>query len=158
MVLVLLIFAVLACYFTVMFNLQIVHGAEYRSQSVSQIVRTTTVEAARGNITDRNGNLIVGNQQTYTLTFDASLLPDDADTNEAILRLVNLCIENNVSITDNVPPERRRTFHLHALPQQHRGIQLQAVSRKRPCSPGWKRKSKNTAMNWPQPRTIPKTR
>ena len=102
-VLVLLIFAVLACYFTVMFNLQIVHGAEYRSQSVSQIVRTTTVEAARGNITDRNGNLIVGNQQTYTLTFDASLLPDDADTNEAILRLVNLCIENNVAYTDNVP-------------------------------------------------------
>ena len=102
-VLVLLIFAVLACYFTVMFNLQIVHGAEYRSQSVSQIVRTTTVEAARGNIADRNGNLIVGNQQTYTLTFDASLLPDDADTNEAILRLVNLCIENNVAYTDNVP-------------------------------------------------------
>ena len=64
-VLVLLIFAVLACYFTVMFNLQIVHGAEYRSQSVSQIVRTTTVEAARGNITDRNGNLIVGNQQPW---------------------------------------------------------------------------------------------
>ena len=31
-VLVLLIFGVLACYFTVMFNLQIVHGAEYRSQ------------------------------------------------------------------------------------------------------------------------------
>lgn len=57
----------------------------------------------RGNITDRNGNLIVGNQQTYTLTFDASLLPDDADTNEAILRLVNLCIENNVAYTDNVP-------------------------------------------------------
>ena len=78
-VLVLLIFGVLACYFTVMFNLQIVHGAEYRSQSLSQIVRTTTVEAARGNITDRNGNLIVGNQQTYTLTFDASLLPDDAE-------------------------------------------------------------------------------
>ncbi len=102
-VLVLLIFGVLACYFTVMFNLQIVHGAEYRSQSLSQIVRTTTVEAARGNITDRNGNLIVGNQQTYTLTFDASLLPDDADTNEAILRLVNLCIENNVAYTDNVP-------------------------------------------------------
>ena len=46
-VLVLLIFGVLACYFTVMFNLQIVHGAEYRSQSLSQIVRTTTVEAAR---------------------------------------------------------------------------------------------------------------
>ena len=98
-----LVLAVLAAYLTVMFKVQIVHGADYRRQSVSQIVRSTTVEAARGDITDRNGKLMVGNRQTYTLTFDASLLPDGVDENEAILRLIALCEENNIACTDNVP-------------------------------------------------------
>lgn len=98
-----LVLAVLAGYLTVMFNLQIVHGDEYLSQSVTQIVRSSTVEAARGNITDRNGNLLVGNRQTYTLSFDASLLPDGVEQNEAILRLVNLCEEQNVDYLDRIP-------------------------------------------------------
>ena len=102
-ILLVLILAVLVGYLAVMFSVQIVHGADYRRQSVSQIVRSTTVEAARGNITDRNGNLMVGNRQTYTLTFDSSLLPDGADENEAILRLIALCDENGIERTDNVP-------------------------------------------------------
>ena len=105
-----LIAAVLLCYVGVMFNLQIVHGEDYLARSVSQIVRSTTVEAARGEITDRNGNLIVGNRQTYTLTFDASLLPDGVDENEAILRLINLCIDNGVEYTDNVPLTQSAPF------------------------------------------------
>lgn len=105
-----LVCAVLACYIGVMFNLQIVHGEEYLTRSVSQIVRSTTVDAARGEITDRNGNLIVGNRQTYTLTFDASLLPEGVDENESILRLINLCIENNVEYTDNAPLSQDAPF------------------------------------------------
>ena len=97
------VLAVLAAYLFVMFNLQIVHGADYRSQSVTQIVRSTTVEAARGDITDRNGKLMVGNRQTYTLTFDSSLLPEDTDQNAAILRLVNLCIDHHIEYTDRIP-------------------------------------------------------
>ena len=105
-----LVLAVLAAYLTVMFKVQIVHGADYRRQSVSQIVRSTTVEAARGDITDRNGKLMVGNRQTYTLTFDASLLPDGVDENEAILRLIALCEENNIACTDNVPLSKTAPF------------------------------------------------
>ena len=108
--LLLLVLAVLAGYLAVMFNIQIVNGADYRRQSVSQIVRSTTVEAARGDITDRNGNLMVGNRQTYTLTFDASLLPDGVDENEAILRLIELCEENNITCTDNVPLSKSAPF------------------------------------------------
>ena len=109
-ILLLLVLLVLGGYLTVMFNVQIVHGADYRRQSVSQIVRSTTVEAARGDITDRNGNLMVGNRQTYTLTFDPSLLPDGADQNEAILRLIQLCEENNIPCTDNVPLSKTAPF------------------------------------------------
>ena len=101
--LLILVLSVLFAYLVVMFKLQIVHGEDYLRQSVSQIVRSATVEAARGDITDRNGNLMVGNRQTYTLTFDPSLLPASADENEAILRLIALCAENNIPCTDNVP-------------------------------------------------------
>ena len=98
-----IVLAVLLGYLYVMFNLQIVNGEEYRLQSMSRIVRSDAVEAARGDITDRNGNLIVGNRQTYTLTFDASLLPKDVDQNEAILRLVDLCIAHGIAYTDRLP-------------------------------------------------------
>ena len=106
----LLVLTVLLLYAGVMFSIQIVHGEEYRQRSVSQIVRSTTVEAARGDITDRNGNLMVGNRHTYTLTFDASLLPKDVDQNEAVLRLVDLCIESNVAYTDHVPLSQTAPF------------------------------------------------
>lgn len=105
-----LILAVLFAYLAVMFDIQIVNGEEYRARSMAQIVRSTTVEAARGNITDRNGRLIVGNRQTYTLTFDASLLPEGTDQNKAILRLVNLCIENGIAYTDGIPLSQSAPF------------------------------------------------
>ena len=36
-----------------LFNLQIVHGAEYREESNTRLTRETTLEAARGEILDR---------------------------------------------------------------------------------------------------------
>ena len=39
-----------------LFNLQIVHGEEYREKSSTRLTRETKIEAARGNILDRNGN------------------------------------------------------------------------------------------------------
>ena len=43
-----------------LFNLQIVHGEEYREKSSTRLTRETKIEAARGNILDRNGNTIAG--------------------------------------------------------------------------------------------------
>ena len=38
-----------------LFNLQIVHGAEYREQSNTRLTRESTLEAARGSILDSSG-------------------------------------------------------------------------------------------------------
>ena len=43
-----------------LFNLQIVHGEEYREQSNTRLTRESTIEADRGSILDKNGNTIVG--------------------------------------------------------------------------------------------------
>ncbi|MEA4814203.1 MAG: penicillin-binding transpeptidase domain-containing protein [Oscillospiraceae bacterium] len=101
---------VLCGYVFVLFNVQIVHGSEYLEQSMRQIVKSTSVEAARGVITDRNGKVMVSNSLTYTLTFDASLLGEDTDENAAILRLINLCQSNGVAYTDNLPLSKTAPF------------------------------------------------
>ncbi|MCI8481585.1 MAG: hypothetical protein HFJ27_00340 [Clostridia bacterium] len=39
-----------------LFNLQIIHGAEYRETSNTRLTRESTLKAARGAITDRSRN------------------------------------------------------------------------------------------------------
>jgi penicillin-binding protein 2 len=78
-------------------------GDYYLEQSVRTITKTETIEASRGIITDRNGRELVSNRQTYNLTFDSSLLSKDDDKNAAILRLIQLCREQGLTWTDNLP-------------------------------------------------------
>ena len=95
--------AVLGVYLVVLFNIQVVHHDDYLAQSTQAIARVEDVKASRGIITDRSGRTLVSNQYTYSLTFDTSLLKNRADQNEAILRLVQLCREQNVEWDDNLP-------------------------------------------------------
>ena len=102
--LVLLVFA------GVLYNTQIVNHDYYVAQSIRTIAREEKVEASRGVITDRNGQVMVSSRSTYSLTFDSSLLKDGEDPNEAILRLVQLCQANGVSWIDNLPISRQSPY------------------------------------------------
>lgn len=95
--------AVLGIYLVVLFNIQVVHHEDYLAKSTQTITRVETVTASRGIITDRSGRTLVSNQYAYSLTFDTSLLKKRADQNAAILRLVQLCREQNVEWADNLP-------------------------------------------------------
>ena len=61
------------------------------------------MEASRGVITDRNGKVLVSNRQVYTLTFDEDLLSADDDINQAILSLLQLLEQYNITWTDTFP-------------------------------------------------------
>ena len=50
-----------------LFNLQIIHGEEYREQSNTRLTRESTDVAARGSILDRNVNEIVVNGMGFSL-------------------------------------------------------------------------------------------
>jgi penicillin-binding protein 2 len=103
--------AVFLClYIGVLYNTQIVHGAEYREQAVRTITRQETVTASRGIITDRNGKTLVSNRQTFDLTFDPSLLGKEDDENAAILRLLTLCRQKQIAWTDNLPLSRTAPY------------------------------------------------
>jgi len=94
---------VLTSYVCVMYDTQINRGDYYREQSVRTITSTETVEASRGILTDRNGQVLVSNRQTYALTFDVSLLSSEDNENAAILRLIQLCRQRGVTWNDNLP-------------------------------------------------------
>ena len=78
--------------------------------TVRSIARSEPVEAARGNITDRNGKVLVSSRSSYNLTFDASLLEKDEDANESLLRLLQLCQSRGINWVDSLPISRSAPF------------------------------------------------
>lgn len=86
-----------------LWDLQVVHGAYYRSQSVRKITNTETVEAARGQILDRYGRVLVSNRTTYQVTLNTSLMGKEARRNPNLLQLLAICREEGVSWPDTLP-------------------------------------------------------
>ncbi len=102
--------AFLLLFFFTLYNTQIVHGSEYRAQSRISNATTQQVAAARGVITDRNGKLLVGNRLTYTLTLSGGSFDDDAQANDTIIRLLQLCRDNDIAWNDTLPVSRETPF------------------------------------------------
>ena len=125
----------LAAYLFVLYDAQVIHYDEYAAQAIRSIVRTEKVEASRGIITDRNGKPLVSNLSTYDLTFDAALLSPEDDSNEAILRLVQLCQEEGVAWSDNLPISRYVPYRytVDQLDSQQKRRFLTYVKSLRPC-------------------------
>ena len=85
-----------------LFNLQIVHGDEYRETSNTRLTREATIKAARGSILDRTGNEIA----TTTMGFSIELYKTKLDTqelNDTILKIIQVLEANGDSYTDTFP-------------------------------------------------------
>jgi len=70
----------------------------------------TTVRAARGDILDRNGNVLVGNRASYNLVFNHYVINSYPDRNQALYRLVQKCNELGIAYSDHFPVTRDRPF------------------------------------------------
>ena len=53
-----------------MFQLQIIKGAEYQDNYTLKIVRERTLNSTRGNILDRNGEVLAYNELAYSITIE----------------------------------------------------------------------------------------
>ena len=85
-----------------LFNLQIIQGAEYREKSQTRMLRTETVEAARGEIYDRNGvvlatNKLTNNVEIYKVNVDVD------EQNTAIATLITILESNGDKIYSTFP-------------------------------------------------------
>ena len=97
LVLVLVLFGVGGYLIYTIFQLQIVHGEEYYNNFQLSITKERTILPTRGNILDRNGNLLAYNELAYSVTIEdvyESGRNKNANLNATILKLIKM-IENN---------------------------------------------------------------
>lgn len=85
-----------------LFNLQIVHGAEYREQSNTRLTRESVLEASRGAILDKTGAELVTSKMGFSLEMYKSKV--DTDTlNMDILNMISVLEKHEVSYVDSFP-------------------------------------------------------
>ena len=82
--------------------MQIVNGAEYRDNSNNRLTREASIEAARGSILDRSGNVLVSTVMKFSLEMYKSKT-DDSQLNDSILLMTNILENNGNSYVDTFP-------------------------------------------------------
>ena len=85
-----------------LFNLQIVHGEEYREKSNTRLSRESTLEAARGDILDQSGNKLATTTLGYKLELYKTKI-DKKTLNEALLKIAQLLETNGDAYIDELP-------------------------------------------------------
>lgn len=85
-----------------LFNLQIVHGEEYLQKSSSRLTRENKIIAARGDILDRNGNILAGTFNQYSVEIYKSKI-DTQTLNNTLLKVINVLEANGDKYKDEFP-------------------------------------------------------
>ncbi len=85
-----------------LFNLQILNGEKYRTQSNTRLSRKSTLEAARGTIVDKTGNILATTKMGFSIELYKTKI--DANTlNNTILDLVTVLEKHNQKYVDSFP-------------------------------------------------------
>ena len=85
-----------------LFELQIVKGASYREVSNTRLSRESILEASRGEILDRSGNVLATSASLFNIEMYKTK-SDDETVNKCILNLIKLFENNQVSYPNNFP-------------------------------------------------------
>ena len=85
-----------------LFELQIIKGASYRETSNTRLSRESTLEASRGEILDRSGNVLASNTSSFNIEMYKTKSDDDV-LNKCVLNLIELFEKNQVSYPNNFP-------------------------------------------------------
>ena len=83
-----------------LFVLAVAENGRWTEEASQQSTKTITTSAPRGNIYDRNGELLAGNRQIFNVTFNASSLTTE-EINDSALTAVNRLLENGDEVVDD---------------------------------------------------------
>lgn len=101
-VLMTLFFLLMGFFALKLYDLQIIQtGGD--TDNVKKFYTVTRVKAARGDILDRNGNVLVTNRATYDMVFNHFVILSNGNVNEHLLRLVHLCREMDITYNEHFP-------------------------------------------------------
>ncbi len=106
----LIIFITIMALFAIkLFDLQII-STDSNASNITTYTTITTVRAARGDILDRNGNVLVGNRASYDLVFNHYVITSYSGTNEALYTLHKKCQELGIDYIDHFPISKTKPF------------------------------------------------
>ncbi len=106
----LVIFAlVLGFYISRMYNKQVVETGGVVNNATTFTTKTR-VKAARGDILDCNGNVLVGNRASYDVVINHYILTNAEGTNQYIYDLLKLCNELGIEYNEHFPMTKTRPF------------------------------------------------
>ena len=83
-----------------LFNLQIVHGEEYRETSNTKLTRESVLKADRGSIKDSSGTMLATVDAQYSIVLYKTKV-NNGTLNTTILKLLNILSTNGDSYVDN---------------------------------------------------------
>lgn len=85
-------------------NWQLINGSLYLQEAMSNRTDAVEISAARGEILDRDGNVLAGNHTVYEVIYNALYL-DDSRRNSTILEVTDLLEERGETWRDILPIE-----------------------------------------------------
>ena len=100
---------VLFLFATKLFSLQIIE-TKGNTDNATTYSTITTVRAARGDILDRNGNVLVGNRASYDLVFNHYVIKSADQRNQYLYDLLKKCEELGVTHNDHFPVTAQQPF------------------------------------------------
>ncbi len=87
-----------------LFNWQIINGDTFQQEALAHRTDAVEISAARGEIWDQEGNVLVGNHVVYEVVYNA-LYMDDSQRNPTILEVIDLLEERGEKWRDILPIE-----------------------------------------------------
>ena len=100
---------VFVLYAAKLFDMQIIE-TKGDTNNMTTYTSLTRVKAARGDLLDRNGNILVGNRASYDLVFNHYVIESADGVNEYLYTLVKKCQEIGVEYFDHFPVTKTRPF------------------------------------------------
>ena len=106
----LLFVALIGFYIYRLYDEQIIKTGGGSISNETTFTTLTRVKAARGEILDRNGNVLVSNRASYDLVINHYVLVSAKGTNDYLYQLVKLCQELDIEYNEHFPISQQRPF------------------------------------------------
>ena len=104
------IFALILTFYGIkLFSLQIVETGG-NTNNMTTYSSLTIVKGSRGDLLDRNGNVLVGNRASYNLVFIHHVIKGHENRNQILLDLIRKCEELGLEYTEHFPVTETRPF------------------------------------------------
>ena len=91
------------------YDVQVVN-ATVSDNSIGTYTYTTPVSAARGQILDRSGNILVSNRASYNLIINSYVLYNSDNPNESLRQLANLCHSLGLEYAEHLPVSLQKPY------------------------------------------------